>query len=266
MSVNIVPDNITYYPPFDEASKTAKITITNTTDESVTFKVKTTTPKNYCVKPNSEVLKPHQKMDVSIVYLGNDNELLLAHDPSKPYRCKHKFLIESIPCPYEITDVHKAWASLGTEMKSQLQYKVIRVAFDFANKTPLLEDNKEESTVEESIVKDDKQDAVVPEEKEEEKPVEKALEPPIPAPVEKAVETPIPAPVEEESEAEEDVANKTVETLYKDDKIEEGEVETPKSKSTKKTNVVETDNTSSFNPIFILIVAIIAYFAFQMKN
>lgn len=254
MSVNIVPDNITYYPPFDEASKTAKITITNTTDEPVTFKVKTTTPKNYCVKPNSEVLKPHQKMDVSIVYLGNDNELLLTHDPSKPYRCKHKFLIESIPCPYEITDVHKAWASLGTEMKSQLQYKVIRVAFDFVNKNPLLENNKEEAIVEESIVNDDKQDAVVPEEKEEDKPVEKA------------VEEPVAAPVEEESEGEEDVANKTVETIYKDEKIEEDEVETPASKSTKETKGVETENASSFSPILIVIVAIIAYFAFQMKN
>jgi len=32
------------------------------------------------------------------------------------------------------------------------------------------------------------------------------------------------------------------------------------------TKVVESDNNSSFNPIFIVIVAIIAYFAFQMKK
>ncbi|GMM39210.1 phosphatidylinositol-binding protein [Hanseniaspora uvarum] len=257
MSVNIVPDNITYYPPFDEASKTAKITITNTTDEPVTFKVKTTTPKNYCVKPNSEVLKPHQKMDVSIVYLGNDNDLLLSHDPTKPYRCKHKFLIESIPCPYEITDVHKAWASLGTEMKSQLQYKVIRVAFDFVNKNPLLEESKKEDIVEESDIKEDTKDGV-------EEPIESTIEEPTKSVVEEPENVEVEQPTNDEHE--EEVGNKTVETIYKDDKIEEEEVEKPAVKSTEETKVVESDNNSSFNPIFIVIVAIIAYFAFQMKK
>lgn len=234
MSVNIVPDNITYYPPFDEPSKTAKITITNTSDETVTFKVKTTTPKNYCVKPNSEVLKPHQKMDVSIVYLGNDNDLLLSHDPSKPYRCKHKFLIESIPCPYEITDVHKAWASLGTEMKSQLQYKVIRVAFDFVNKNPLLEDTKVEA-------------------KEDTKEIED-----VEVPIKETIPEPVPEAVEEPSKEDVEAANKTVETIYNDEKIEEEE--TP-SNPAHETQVVESDSSSSV--LLMVLVVIIAAGIFQ---
>lgn len=245
MSVNIVPDNITYYPPFDEPSKTAKITITNTSDETVTFKVKTTTPKNYCVKPNSEVLKPHQKMDVSIVYLGNDNDLLLSHDPSKPYRCKHKFLIESIPCPYEITDVHKAWASLGTEMKSQLQYKVIRVAFDFVNKNPLLEDAKVEDIVEE---------------KEDTKEIEEPVEEPVEEPTKETIPEPVPEVVDEPSKEEVEAANKTVETIYNDEKIEEDEGETP-VKTVQETQVVESDSSSSL--LLMVLVVIIAAGVFQ---
>ncbi|KAL6932855.1 uncharacterized protein HGUI_01249 [Hanseniaspora guilliermondii] len=244
MSVNIVPDNITYYPPFDEPSKTVKITITNTSDETVTFKVKTTTPKNYCVKPNSEVLKPHQKMDVSIVYLGNDNDLLLSHDPSKPYRCKHKFLIESIPCPYEITDVHKAWASLGTEMKSQLQYKVIRVAFDFVNKKPVSEEAKTEDIIEE------KEDT-------------KEIEEPVEEPTKETIQEPVPEVVEKPSKEEDDAANKTVETIYNDEKIEEEE-ETP-TKTVQETQVVEADSSNSILLMVLVVIIAAGFYQFIKK-
>jgi len=146
---------------------------------------------------------------------------------------------------------------LGTEMKSQLQYKVIRVAFDFVNKNPLLEESTKEDIVEESDIKEDTKDGV-------EEPIESTIEEPTKSVVEEPENVEVEQPTNDEHE--EEVGNKTVETIYKDDKIEEEEVEKPAVKSTEETKVVESDNNSSFNPIFIVIVAIIAYFAFQMKK
>ena len=42
--------------PFDDYV-TVSLTIRNPTDKRVAFKIKTTAPKRYCVKPNSGVLK-----------------------------------------------------------------------------------------------------------------------------------------------------------------------------------------------------------------
>ncbi len=39
----------------------------NNSDYAVAFKVKTTAPKRYCVRPNSSVIKPHESMQVRIV-------------------------------------------------------------------------------------------------------------------------------------------------------------------------------------------------------
>ena len=39
----------------------------NNSDYAVAFKVKTTAPKRYCVRPNSSVIKAHESMQVRIV-------------------------------------------------------------------------------------------------------------------------------------------------------------------------------------------------------
>jgi len=39
----------------------------NTSEKAVAFKVKTTAPKRYCVRPNSSVIKAHESIEVRIV-------------------------------------------------------------------------------------------------------------------------------------------------------------------------------------------------------
>ena len=50
--------------PFDDYV-TASLTIRNPTEKRIAFKIKTTAPKRYCVKPNSGVLDPAQSMKVN---------------------------------------------------------------------------------------------------------------------------------------------------------------------------------------------------------
>jgi hypothetical protein len=50
--------------PFDDFV-TVTLTIRNPTDKRIAFKIKTTAPKRYCVKPNSGVLDPSNSTKVN---------------------------------------------------------------------------------------------------------------------------------------------------------------------------------------------------------
>lgn len=56
--------NIVFSGPFSEVV-TADLNLTNPSDKRVCFKVKTTAPKRYCVRPNSGVLEPKQNVTVA---------------------------------------------------------------------------------------------------------------------------------------------------------------------------------------------------------
>jgi len=54
--------------PFTEVV-TADLSLINPSDKRVCFKVKTTAPKRYCVRPNSGVLEPKQTVTVAGNYV-----------------------------------------------------------------------------------------------------------------------------------------------------------------------------------------------------
>jgi hypothetical protein len=55
--------------PFDDYV-TVALSIRNPTEKRIAFKIKTTAPKRYCVKPNSGVLDPSQSMKVNGKHLN----------------------------------------------------------------------------------------------------------------------------------------------------------------------------------------------------
>ena len=71
--------------PFDDYV-TVSLTIRNPTEKRVAFKIKTTAPKRYCVKPNSGVLDPEQTMKVNVLLQPFN------YDPSE--KNKHKFMVQ----------------------------------------------------------------------------------------------------------------------------------------------------------------------------
>ena len=50
--------------PFHQAVSSV-MTLTNPSDRKVCFKIKTTAPKRYCVKPNSGVIDPKQTVQIA---------------------------------------------------------------------------------------------------------------------------------------------------------------------------------------------------------
>ncbi|CAN6249509.1 unnamed protein product, partial [Urochloa humidicola] len=63
--------------------------LTNSTDDYIGFKVKTTSPKKYCVRPNSGIVPPRSTSDV-IVTMQAQKEAPL------DLQCKDKFLVQSV--------------------------------------------------------------------------------------------------------------------------------------------------------------------------
>ena len=61
----IDPNNeLTFVGPFTTAVS-ATMTLKNPSDRKVCFKIKTTAPKRYCVKPNSGVIDPRETVQIA---------------------------------------------------------------------------------------------------------------------------------------------------------------------------------------------------------
>ncbi|KAI3804363.1 hypothetical protein L1987_25846 [Smallanthus sonchifolius] len=74
----------------------SSLQLTNNTDKHVGFKVKTTNPKKYCVRPNTGVVLPRSTCEI-IVTMQAQKEA--PHD----MKCKDKFLLQSVIASSEAT-------------------------------------------------------------------------------------------------------------------------------------------------------------------
>jgi len=63
--------------------------LSNKTEDHVGFKVKTTSPKKYCVRPNSGILPPRSSSDITITMQAQK-------EAPVGMLCRDKFLIQSI--------------------------------------------------------------------------------------------------------------------------------------------------------------------------
>ncbi|KAK8005351.1 integral er membrane protein [Apiospora arundinis] len=121
MSVEIDPQELGFHRPFTvEVSETLKIRNPNT--QPVAFKVKTTAPKQYCVRPNSGRVEPGKEVEVQVILQAMKTE------PPLDTRCRDKFLVQSVPITSdkEFSNLTAIWDSID---KSQVVEKKIRVVF-----------------------------------------------------------------------------------------------------------------------------------------
>jgi hypothetical protein len=133
MSVDIEPLELSFQRPFNvEVSQTLTIKNPNTTP--VAFKVKTTAPKQYCVRPNAGRIEPGQDFDVTVLLQA------MKAEPAPDAKCRDKFLVQSasITGDKEFTSIASV---LDTSDKSTIQERKIRVnwlpaASDGANGSP----------------------------------------------------------------------------------------------------------------------------------
>ncbi|KAG2218265.1 hypothetical protein INT45_000402 [Circinella minor] len=117
MSVLLEPSSyLTFTRPFAHPVATESITIQNPGNVPVSFKVKTTAPKQYCVKPNTGRIEPNEHVQVQ-VYLQPMKEKLV-----EGYKCKDKFLIQTteIKATYENMNLSEMWQQIESEEKEMI--------------------------------------------------------------------------------------------------------------------------------------------------
>ncbi|KAJ3085659.1 phosphatidylinositol-binding protein scs2 [Quaeritorhiza haematococci] len=78
-------------------------------DAPIAFKVKTTAPKQYCVRPNSGRILPNETAEVQVQLQA------MREDPPLDFKCKDKFLVQSIRIPFDVMRME------GDELAARLQ-------------------------------------------------------------------------------------------------------------------------------------------------
>lgn len=104
--------------PFTEVV-TSHLKITNPTNERVCFKVKTTAPRQYCVRPNSGLLAPQESQTVAV--------MLQPFDVTNADKSKHKFMVQSMfPPPGEVK-LEEIWKNVK---KDELMDSKLKCVFE----------------------------------------------------------------------------------------------------------------------------------------
>lgn len=112
---------LTFKGPFTEYVN-ANLTLTNPSPRDVYFKVKTTAPKFYCVRPNSGLIKAEDKAQINVMLQPVESPETLESE-----RSRHKFMIQSAFAPEgEQPPVDQFWKSISS---AQIMDSKLRVVF-----------------------------------------------------------------------------------------------------------------------------------------
>ncbi|KAL7926040.1 PapD-like protein [Trichoderma austrokoningii] len=128
MSVEIEPLELSFRRPFTvEVSQILKIR--NPSSSPLAFKVKTTAPKQYCVRPNAGRIEPGQDFDVTVLLQA------MKSDPPLDAKCRDKFLVQSAPITAD-KEFATIASVLETTDKATIFERKIRVNWLVAGDSP----------------------------------------------------------------------------------------------------------------------------------
>lgn len=124
MSIEIDPAELAFQGPFTrEVGQT--LHIKNPNHEPVAFKVKTTAPRQYCVRPNSGRIEAGRSVEIQVLLQA------LKSEPPADFKCRDKFLVQSImiTADREATNVQQIWNHVEETEKSAIRERKIRVVY-----------------------------------------------------------------------------------------------------------------------------------------
>lgn len=110
--------------PFNDVV-TSQLKLSNPTEKRVCFKVKTTAPRRYCVRPNSGLVEPHGAVSVAVMLQPFD------YDPHE--KNKHKFMVQSLFAPEGEVNLDGLFKEAD---QSQLMDSKLRCVFELPMDTP----------------------------------------------------------------------------------------------------------------------------------
>ncbi|XP_031112682.1 vesicle-associated protein 1-3-like [Ipomoea triloba] len=136
--LNIYPAELKF--PFElRKQSTCSLQLTNKTDRYIAFKVKTTNPKKYCVRPNAGVVLPNSTCNVIVT-------MQAPREAPPDMQSKDKFLIQSTIAPDGSTSKDLSPELFNMEAGKVINELKLRVVFVPANPpSPVPEESEEGS-------------------------------------------------------------------------------------------------------------------------
>lgn len=122
------PTDLKFKGPFT-AVVTAHLKLRNPSARKVCFKVKSTSPRHYCVRPSSGVIEPGSTVTVAAMlqpsYCGPSREV------------KHKFMVQTVFAPPDISDLEAVWRRANPR---ELMDSKLRCVFEAPTESDKLEE------------------------------------------------------------------------------------------------------------------------------
>ncbi|KAK1419030.1 hypothetical protein QVD17_28186 [Tagetes erecta] len=119
--VSVDPEELRFQFELEKPSL-CDLKISNTTDKNVAFKVKTTSPKKYFVRPNTGVIQPWGSCTIRVTLQAQ-----LEYPPDM--QCKDKFLLQSTPVPANTDSEALPQNTFSKEPGKQLEECKLRVVY-----------------------------------------------------------------------------------------------------------------------------------------
>ncbi|KAF2864024.1 peptidase M24A, methionine aminopeptidase [Piedraia hortae CBS 480.64] len=124
MAVQLEPSELGFKRPLTQEGAQI-LRLYNHNQEPVAFKVKTTAPKQYCVRPNAGRIEIGQSVEVQVLLQA------MREDPPPDARCRDKFLVQSVAIPPDTntSNVSQIWSAVESHSKGSIQETKIRVNY-----------------------------------------------------------------------------------------------------------------------------------------
>lgn len=119
--VTVVPDELRFQFELEKPSH-CDLKVSNTTDKNVAFKVKTTSPKKYFVRPNTGVIQPWDTCIIRVTLQAQ-----LEHPPDM--QCRDKFLLQSTPVSPQTDTEELPQNTFSKEPGKQLEECKLKVVY-----------------------------------------------------------------------------------------------------------------------------------------
>ncbi|PWA73064.1 plant VAMP (vesicle-associated membrane protein) family protein [Artemisia annua] len=127
--------------PFElKKQSSCSMQLTNKTDQYIAFKVKTTNPKKYCVRPNTGIVLPRSVCNVTVTMQAQKEAPI-------DMQCKDKFLLQAVLAPNGTTIKDLTAEMFNKEENKVIEEFKLRVVYIPANPpSPVPEESEEGSS------------------------------------------------------------------------------------------------------------------------
>lgn len=124
MSIELSPVELGFRRPLTH-QVTQVLRLRNPGYSPVAFKVKTTAPKQYCVRPNSGRIEAGHIIEVQVILQA------MKEDPPLDAKCRDKFLVQSVAISpdKETANLAQLWAYVEQSARASIQERKIRVSY-----------------------------------------------------------------------------------------------------------------------------------------